>query len=514
MHRMTRVNRARFLLGSAALLVLLVLSGARAAEARRRVVVLPLAGSPKGAELQPAVEEILATRFAVVPSEEFLRVARDLGAGSKDSDVAAISSELRLHAVIAGRVRLKGRNAILLLRVREGATGVVVDDAVVKLPTGAIGRRQAKEILAKVAKLVREANPAAPSTREAGSNGASSPDASTGTADVTMPRGEGTTARPEPTGGERRQRSGAQSSADDPPRGDPADPADRGDRGGEQQRSVQQKDTGDDSATDEELSEQKESPAKTLPVAATSAIALHVGVSFSGRKFNFDAASLPSYTSAPVPGVYLGGSLFPLAFGPRPSRLASAFGLGFFFQRALSLSTTIDVDTNKTKIGTTQQALGVDGLFRWTFGSTPQAVTTQLALGYGIASFTIDPLIQNGVNTVQIPNVSYKHVNIGLGARVPVGSPKVALLLRGGFKTVLSAGDIFQQAQFGSGSAFALDLAGGLELFLANAWAIRAEGTFTRYSLALGTGDRSQGGNVKSATDQYFGGLITLGYMR
>jgi len=109
---------------------LLALLWAQDTQAQPKLAVRPFAG-PQGARFRAAVVQALekGRTFELVPDARVKRAARALRANLKSEEGrAAVARELSLSALIEGRVRRRGHNFELELRVYRGANGALAGE--------------------------------------------------------------------------------------------------------------------------------------------------------------------------------------------------------------------------------------------------------------------------------------------------------------------------------------------------------------------------------------------------
>jgi hypothetical protein len=125
--------------------------------AKQRVVVLEIERT-KSPHFRSAINDALEQRYQVVHRSDYNRTARKLKAKAMTrKNIAKVSGELNLDAVVQGRVVRRGKRFVLRLRVREARSGKQVeriDIPVYRRRVGLDGREALEtELMAAVAKV-------------------------------------------------------------------------------------------------------------------------------------------------------------------------------------------------------------------------------------------------------------------------------------------------------------------------------------------------------------------------
>jgi hypothetical protein len=245
-----------------------------------------------------------------------------------------------------------------------------------------------------------------------------------------------------------------------------------------------------------------------------------VGVSFLKRDLSF--TSFDALSPAQRPNGYKGGTpvaslsflgeLYPLSFGDRGGAL-SGIGVGVSFDRVLTLKSKLGT----TEYDTTQTGYGFGLRYRYNFGSSPSSPSVKLLFGWNHLDFKVD----HGATDIDLPNVTYSYLDLGLGGRVPLTVPWLALYAEARWMFVLSSGEISDAVWYGGGSTKGLDIDGGVEVRIAEAWSIRGGVHYRRLAFDFdGTGDKSNNrdGNpttqdVGGALDEYLQLYVLVGYV-
>lgn len=247
---------------------------------------------------------------------------------------------------------------------------------------------------------------------------------------------------------------------------------------------------------------------------------LTAGAALSGRSWDFKLPTLPRFASGVVGGLRVDATLYPLAFLWDHAHGAFAgLGIGGTLDKPFwPASTPPAPDTNKYPTS----ELRVEGGLRWRFVLYKPIPRPELVLlaGGGLHQFTItkriDPVTMNPAD-VGPPDVGYTYVTLGLGLRIHFAE---WALLRAAFNyhLVTKAGPATTPDEYGPASTYGLRVQGGLDFFVWRGLEIVATGYYERFHLSFTGSDPppalpADGTPAVSATDQYFGGSLGLGYV-
>jgi hypothetical protein len=218
------------------------------------------------------------------------------------------------------------------------------------------------------------------------------------------------------------------------------------------------------------------------------------------------------YSGSLVPAVFVNGELYPFAFGGKEGGLAG-LGVAAYFERALVIKSKL----MDTEYDTTQTRFGGGVRYRINFGSSATSPTLKVLLGINHEDFSID----RGTADLGFPNVGYTYVDIGASGRIPLGSPKLALLLDARYLQVLDAGEITSTNFYGSGGVIGFDALAGVEYLFSKRGIFRVTGHYQRFAYSFdGNGRLSNNRDgdpttqdVGGATDQFFGVFALAGYL-
>ena len=257
--------------------------------------------------------------------------------------------------------------------------------------------------------------------------------------------------------------------------------------------------------------------------ANRDAVRVDAGMSVTARQLAFASRNFPQapkpYSNGAVPGARVEGELYPLAFA-FPKSPASGLGFAFDYDQTLSLTLKSQLNDGSGMVVSAkaqQQRYSFGGRFRLVFGSRATSPSLTLGVSYGVRSFVVTRAGLTDPNQIDIPDIQYKAIQPGFGLRVPF-IPAVALTLDARAILVQDAGPIQQQDQYGQAKVTGGQLQAGIDIVIANRFAIRLVGEYAQFGFAFvgnGTMTVNRDGDATSkdiggASDRYFGGAATL----
>ncbi|MGZ3443416.1 MAG: hypothetical protein ACXVDD_28035, partial [Polyangia bacterium] len=238
---------------------------------------------------------------------------------------------------------------------------------------------------------------------------------------------------------------------------------------------------------------------------------LSIGPTVSGRTFDFDPASQPKFSSGVVAGLQADLTLYPLASTWNKAGGAfSGLGVGAIVDKPFWPDSTSKQDP--TQKFTTSE-LRVEGGLRWRIVLYKSVPRPQLLLsaGAGLHSFAIgkDP---TGAD-VGPPDVGYKYATFGAGFRVHFAE-WAWIWAMFDYHVVFDPGPIADTAaEFGPAQTFGIRVRGGLDFLVYKGLKVGAEGLYERFSLTFDPATPGVAKVANSGSDQYFGGVIVVGYV-
>lgn len=443
------------------------------------IAIVPFRG-PTGRVAEAAVVRALRKKAALVPPVQWAASAKKLFAQTTSpEDIAAVADDVGAMVVVTGVVKRDGRAWQLVISVRDGRSGKARDRLRYPLKKP---RVEAKTL----ALLTEEVDAAFEHALSIALEGAPPP---------------APPAKPEPEapkvaasdGGQGGQAGEAEAEAPKP----------EGDGAGEAPKAA-------------ELA--KAGPADRRPRWAPF-FDVSAGATLSGRAFDFTPSSLPHFASGVVGGLRVDLTVYPLASLWRRARgVISTLGLGATLDKPFwPASPALDGNSYATN------ELSVEGGLRWRFvlyKKLPRPELTVLG-GAGLHQFSIakreDEATGNLVD-VGPPDVAYVYGTVGAGARVHFAEWS-SLWAQASYRIVARAGQATRiDDGYGPADSYGLRVQGGLDFFVYRGLKLGLVGYYERYELRFTGSDPppAKPGNgelARRAIDQYFGGLIALGYV-
>jgi TolB-like protein len=471
---------------------LLTCAAARAADApapgdRPVLAVLPFTG-PGAKQAEVMVVRTLRKKATIVAQATWLKAARKLFAPSHSAtDIADVAADVGAQVVVTGIVKRDGRRWELSVSVRDGKTGKVRD----RLKYPLKGPRMTPDVLSL---LVKEVNDAF--------------DSVVAPAEELAPVKELAPAKPE-------KQPSAVSRPPSAPEQKPTTPTTTQPPGQQQAQAEPTTPSPTPGATEPPPPPAHAEVATTAPARRprwAPYFDLSVGPTVSGRSFDFDPASQPKFSSGIVAGVRADLTLTPLAGTWR--RAGGAFaglGIGATVDKPFWPDSTSKQDPTM-KFGTSE--LRVEGGLRWRIVLAKAVPRPQLLIqaGGGWHSFAIGKDATGA--DVGPSDVSYKYATFGLGMRIHFAE-WAWIWAMFDYHLVFDPGPIADaMTEYGPAKTFGIRVRGGLDFLVYKGLKIGLEGLYERFSLTFNpTAACATCKVANSGTDQYFGGVIVVGYV-
>ena len=485
-------------LGQIAVLVAALLTCARAQAAGDKPVlaVLPFNGPPAAKKAEVMIVRTLRKKATIVPQTTWTKAARKLFAPSHSAtDIADVAADVGAQVVITGVIKRDGRRWELSVSVRDGKTGKVRD----RLKYPLKGPRMQPDVVTLLTQEVNEAfdalvaspgediAPVKPDKPVATAKPPATTPPPTTTPPATTPPSTTPTAREQ-----------AQAEPTTPPSTTSTSPS-----------------------TTTAAGEPPPPPVVHAEVAKTAPTSrprwapyfdLSVGPTVSGRSFDFDPASQPKFSSGIVAGVHADFTLTPLAGTWRRAGGAfSGLGIGATVDKPFWPDSTSKQDPTM-KFGTSE--LRVEGGLRWRIVLAKAIPRPQLLIqaGGGWHSFAIGKDAMGG--DVGPADVSYKYATVGAGLRIHFAE-WAWIWAMFDYHIVFDPGPIADATtEYGPTKTFGIRVRGGLDFLVYKGFKLGVEGLYERFSLTFNpTATPAPGKVANSGTDQYFGGVIVVGYV-
>jgi hypothetical protein len=159
------------------------------------------------------------------------------------------------------------------------------------------------------------------------------------------------------------------------------------------------------------------------------------------------------------------------------------------------------------------------GVFRYPLGKGARAIVVGGTLSYSKQSFTVAQKLPNNDPT-DIPNVTYSMITPGAFVRAPV-IPKLSLNLDLMFHAITNTGSIQERTQYGAATVSGYSLILGADYMITPNIFARAAMRYQKIGFTFkgdpmsmtNTRDTDPEQDVTGASDSYFGGLATVGYV-
>lgn len=285
----------------------------------------------------------------------------------------------------------------------------------------------------------------------------------------------------------------------------------------------------DDEDDDDELDDSDEaaieaSVRRVSPHAANRvAIRVESGVSFQNRRLvftqrgNFPEGPKP-FNVSPVPGARFEAELYPFAFSNPKSVLG---GLGFAAEYDQTLSLTLRTSAEPdVPVAATQRHWSVGARLRIPFGGTPTSPSITLGAGIARRRFEADRSGLMAARSLDVPDTYYQMIDPGVQIRIPLAEV-IALTFGGEALLIYDAGAIQKPTSYGQAKVFGASAQAGLDIVLANRFAIRLVGEVTQVGFSFtGKGELSVNRDgdpttkdIGGATDRAIGGAATIGVL-
>lgn len=467
----------------------------RAHADKLRIAVTPFSGEEAG-RIEADVVEMIEGQVGVISSKVVARAQAELGSADvSEETMAAMARKLMAHGVLSGAISRGRKQYRLVLTLRVGETGAVVEEFAVVLGRkprlGSHARRRIESILEPAIFALPsnapglappQAEPAEEEAKEARTGPGLTSDP--GAADETSVQSRARTAEQAVAKATRRPASSMVAART---RGPAHDVTARAERRG------------------------------ALP--SRPGIDLTAGASMLGRRLTFTtrpAFEDPPfvYHGNPVPAGRVQAELYPFAlFGARG--FFSGLGGTFVFERVISMSSR--VEGLGAELPTRHQRWQAGVHYRIHMGEAKNSFAITLGGGYGEHLFTLDrTAIMDTTLAIDIPDVTYRAFDPGLAMRIPLSS-SLALHARGAYLAIRDAGAIETREAYGDAFAWGIDSELGATLDLSSWLACRLGGQYTLVTFDfLDQGvlrDRDGDGvnDIERALDQFFGASLTCG---
>jgi len=539
---MTAARGRRLLVFWLAFALLLPAAVVAAGPDDKTIVMLEVEGE-REPRLRKSLERMVKTQHEILPGSTYRDAARRLRAVKlTPNNVKRVCAYLKVDGVLDGTVVQDEDGYKFVVRLRSASDGVIQKQIPMRLAQSRLSEKMADQLAQRLMVAIDDL-PAVDKTGQdatrvagAGDEDADEPPASKKGKKVAAARpAKGKKGKKAaivkvgpnevPPDQDQVEAQTVPSAREDEKDGD-SDEEEDGDRrrvamkdGGEEEEGGDE--GGDD--VDGSVDSEAASPAPATSLRTTPLL-VNLGVSFIGRKLSFDYSGVaeeapPGYSGSPVPGAYLSGEVYPAAFGGDRGVLAN-LGVGIVLDRVISLNSAVnDAAGMPVALPTRMWRYGANLRYRHNFGGDePRGISMHGAVGYNTAGFSINKGdAPGGPTSVDVPNVNYKYVDIGIGGRIPIFG-QLSFLAEAKFLAPLAAGQIQQPEQYGAASVTGIEGEAVLEYQITSRIHARAGGRLMQLKYSFnGNGtldDRDANGekDVSGASDRFLGGFVTGGY--
>jgi hypothetical protein len=242
-----------------------------------------------------------------------------------------------------------------------------------------------------------------------------------------------------------------------------------------------------------------------------------VGVVIAGRSLSVNPAPAPSYKPGSGAGIHADATIYPLAFFHDVAKGAIAgLGAGLTLDAPFWPTTQAQADNPGAPGEYGTHEFRIEGGARWKFTlhkSIPRFELSAL-LGGGLHSFSIGRLVNaQGQHTdVGPPNVGYVFGAFGLLGRLHFrewGSVWAAF----SYEYVPDAGHVEDAEEYGYANVWGLNLRGGVDIFVWRGLKAGVSAYWERFALEFTHQSPYPFKVANNAVDQFYGGIITIGYV-
>lgn len=483
------------------------------AGAGRRLVVLPLSG-PAGATFTEQILDIVEPGNTLVDQAKWKRDGGD--DANTPEQLRKAAEKARVDGIISGSVQRRGMGYSLSVRVRETVTGDTVKTISLTVPTTTLSGEDEKTLRSGLLGAIRNLG----SIRQLSDESSDEP-----------PR---RSARKDDRDDDR----------DDERASDRADDRER-DRDRDRERSRSRRTLRDEEADDRDDDERPakkskkrrdfddDEPSEPLPPdKRDELLVIRAGLGVSLRRLQFvtdpQLADQPQgYLGFPVVMVGAQMELFPAAKAKDVRPKLRRIGLLASYDRVLSIESRVSYRDDggaerSVPIPTTQESFAIGAAYRWLVGKPQTGPVVQAQLRYNQLKFVFDTAVlsslPDGVR-FDVPSVTYKYLDPGMGIRLPIGAT-TKFLMDARLVVMMATGDLQREDQYGSTKVFGYDVDSALDFLVTKKVHIRAGFRYSRFSHTFGgngelTNNRDNDAtdiDVSGAKDAFMSGYVQSGF--
>ena len=518
------------------LVALLALTGVANAQ-RKRVVVLEFEGD-KAEKFHADVVKLIKKSHTVVSLDKWNGTAEEMSATKlTDKNVKKVARKLKVDGVVSGVVEKRRNEYILRMKLRAGVSGELVGSQInIKSESAKLDSTAARDVKDELIDVIADLD----SNRGGrGGDDEEEEEERPKKGFVKKPAAEEEEEEEKPKKGfvkkpaeEEKPKKGATAKkkpaeevavkkpAEEKPK-KPARSEEEEEEEEEEARKPERKperkpkkvarvDEEEEEEGIEDRFERSSMGAEAMYAPGERAVEAAVGMSFTARRMSFaynpmQVVSTPAgyKQSAPVPGVFIDATLYPLAIGHTRKDILRHLGVTVMFDRVLAISSKNPADN--TKLKSTEQRFAVGATFRYPLGTAENAPVVGASLRYGQQAFTIDGMSK-------VPDVNYSMLDFTAFMQYTL-APKLLLNMSAAALLPLDAGEITQFEQYGRAKITGFEGSLGLDYRLMKNVFARAEGRFETLGFAFLNEGAQKAKGIGGARDSYFGGVLTAGYL-
>lgn len=513
-------------------LAVLFLWTGRADADRKRVVVLDFEG-PNAEKFHSDVVKLIKKSHTVVKSTKWNKKAEELDAAKvTEKNVKKVAKKLKIDGVITGKIDKRRGEYIIKLKLRSGTTGELMGNSVSTKADGPRLDGQAQrdikdELVAVIDELERnrdgggdEGEEDSPRKKKK-DKGEEATDDEPKKSGFSRKRGDDEEKKSDD------ESSDARSDEEDEPKKKRSKSSDD-----DEDRPRKRKASADEDESIEETAEEPESGDKLLHLSPSRrAIDAVFGLSFTARNLKFTYANdlgdpPPGYKqSLPVGGALLDVTFYPMSLNhKKPPTIVSGIGINVLYDQVLKINSQkrYSDEMNNPQIAnldTKESRWTIAGVFRYPLGKGAKAPVVGGALGYSRQKFTVAQTLPNAEPT-DIPNVEYSMFSPGVFVRFPV-IPKLTANLDAAFHAITDTGAIQTRPQYGAATVSGYSIVLGADYAITPNIFARAGIRYQKIGFTFkgdpmsqtNTRDTDPEQDVTGASDSYFGGVATVGYV-
>jgi opacity protein-like surface antigen len=519
----------------------------RADADRKRVVVLDFEG-PNAEKFHADVVKLIKKNHTVVKATKWNKAAEELDAAKvTEKNVKKVAKKLKIDGVITGKIDKRRDEYIIKLKLRAGTTGELVGNSVSTKADGPRLEGQAqRDIKDELVAVIDELE----SNREGGGDegdedspkkkkdkGEEATDDEPKKSGFSRKGGDDDEGdKPKKKKGDDEEKKGGDETAETDMTGESEEDKPKKKRSKssdeDEDRPRKRKASSEEDESVEASAEEPEAGDKVLWLSpGRRAVDAVVGLSFTARNLKFTYANdlgdpPPGYKQGlPVGGALLDVTFYPMSLNHnKPPTIVSGIGINVLYDQVLKINSQkrySDAMNNPqiANLDTKESRWTIAGVFRYPIGKGANAPVVGGSLAYNKQKFTVAQTLPNNEPT-DIPNVGYSMISPGIFVRFPV-IPKLTANLDAAFHAITDTGAIQTRTQYGAATVSGYSLILGADYAIMPNIFVRAAMRYQKIGFTFkgdpmsqtNTRDTDPEQDVTGASDSYFGGVATVGYV-